>query len=162
MSLTIRQIRIKPPPRKLRPHHPAPVRPHRPIGREQARQKHRLRRKGAKLGPFVVMEPRSQYSLDIGGLDGIDALLGTRKGRDDGVRVSIAAVDAAEVAFKEIAPDRGFVDFVFAVEAPGHGKGVCGVGDGEAGVGAAKGLEALFFEDDADEAVEVMNGGQDE
>lgn len=45
MSFTIRQICIKPPPRKLRPHHPAPVRPYRSIGREQARQKHGLRRK---------------------------------------------------------------------------------------------------------------------
>lgn len=108
------------------------------------------------------MEPRSQYSLDIGGLDGVDALLGMSEGRDDGVRVSVAAVDAAKVAFEEIAPDRGFVDVVFAVEAPGHGERICGVWYGEAGVGAAKGLEALFFEDDANKAVKVVDGGQDE
>lgn len=104
------------------------------------------------------MEPRSQDGLDIGRLDGVDALLGMCEGGHNGVRVSIAAVDTAEMAFKEIAADRGFVDFVFAVEAPGHGEGVCGVWYSEAGVGAAKGLEALFLEDDTDEAVKVMKG----
>lgn len=158
MPLTIRQIRIKPSPGKLWPHHPAPVRPHRSIRREQAWQEHRLRCKRAKLGPFVVIELRSQDGLDIRGLDGVDALLGMSKGGDDGVRVPIAAVDAAEVALEEVAADRSFVDFVFAVKAPGHGEGIRGVRYSEAGVGAAKGLEALFLKDDANEAVKVVNG----
>lgn len=74
------------------------------------------------------------------------------------MRVSIAAVNAAEVAFEKIAAYRGFVVFVFAVEAPGHGEGVCGVWYSEAGVGAAKSLEASFLEDDMDEAVKVVEG----
>lgn len=61
------------------------------------------------------------------------------------MRLSIATVNTAEMAFEEISADRGFVNFVFAVEAPGHGEGVCGVWYSEAGMGAAKGLEASFL-----------------
>lgn len=158
VPLAFRQIRIKSPPGKLRPHHPAPVRPHRPIRREQAREQHGLRSQRAELGPLVVVEAGSEDRLDVGGLDGVDALLGVGEGGHDGVRLAVAAVDAAEVAFEEVAADRGFVDFVFAVEAPGHGEGVCSVGDGQAGVGTDENLETSFFEEDAEEAVEIVKG----
>lgn len=33
------------------------------------------------------------------------------------------------------------------------------MGDGQAGMGAGKGLEAIFFQNDADEAVEIVEEG---
>lgn len=161
MPLTIRQIGINPPPGELRPHHSAPVRPHRPVRREQAGEEHRLRRKGAELGPLVVIEAGGKDSLDVGGLDGVDALLGVCEGRNNGVRLPVAAVDAAEVTLKKVPAEGRFVDFIFAVEAPGQGEWICGKGDGLAGVGAGKGVEATFLEEDTNEAMEIVEGGQD-
>lgn len=78
------------------------------------------------------------------------------------MRGTVTAVDAAEVAFEEVTAERGSVDFVFAVEAPGERRGVGGVGDGEAMVGMGEGFEALVLEEGAEEAVEVVQSGEEE
>jgi hypothetical protein len=53
------------------------------------------------------------------------------------------------MALKEIAANRGFVDFVFSVQAPWHRKRVCRVPNGEAFLDAGERLEALFLEEDS-------------
>lgn len=132
MPLTIRHIPIKPLPRKLRPHHPPPMRPHRPIRGKQPRQQHRLRSQRPKLRPLVIVKFRSKHTLDIRRLDGVNTLLRAGDRRNDGVGVAVLAIFAGEVRFEEVAAERGAVDFVFAVERVGEGEGVGGVADGEA------------------------------
>ena len=70
---------------------------------------------------------------------------------DIGVGVAVFGVFPTEVAFEEVAADRGPVDFVFAVEGPGHGDGAGGVRDGEAFGGCGEEGEFVVGPEGGDE-----------
>jgi len=114
---------------ELRTDHAAPVRPDMAVKRQDAGEEHWLGRHQPVLGAFIVVELGRQNGLEVLWLNRVDALLSSKQGRDDGVRIAVFCVLAAEMVVEEVAAERCLVNLVLTVQTPWHGKGVGGMSD---------------------------------